>query len=126
MAKIFKAYDIRGVVPDELDENVAEAVGAAFVRLTGAAEVVTVHDMRTSSGPLAAAFGRGATSQGADVVDAGLGSTDMLYYASGTLGIPGRHDHRQPQSVPIQRHQAVPGRGAGRSAARPAWPSCAR
>ena len=89
LAKIIKAYDIRGVVPAELDESVAEAVGAAFVRLTGADEVVTVHDMRTSSRPLAAAFGRGVTSQGADVIDAGLGSTDMLYYASGTLGIPG-------------------------------------
>ena len=47
--KIFKAYDIRGIVPDELDEQVAESVGAAFVRLTGAPSVVTVHDMRTSS-----------------------------------------------------------------------------
>jgi phosphomannomutase len=51
--------------------------------------LLTVHDMRTSSGPLAEAFARGATSQGADVVAAGLGSTDMLYYASGSLGIPG-------------------------------------
>jgi phosphomannomutase len=89
LAKIFKAYDIRGVVPDELDETVAEAVGAAFVRLTGARAVVTVHDMRTSSGPLAEAFARGVTGQGADVVAGGLGSTDMLYYASGSLGLPG-------------------------------------
>jgi phosphomannomutase len=89
LAKIFKAYDIRGVVPDELDESVAEAVGAAFARLTGAGAIVTVHDMRTSSAPLAEAFGRGVTSQGADVIAAGLGSTDMLYYASGSLGIPG-------------------------------------
>jgi phosphomannomutase len=88
-AKIFKAYDIRGIVPDELDEEVAEAVGAAFVRLTGAASVVTAHDMRTSSAPLAEAFGRGASAQGADVIAAGLGSTDLLYYASGSLGIPG-------------------------------------
>ncbi len=88
-AKIFKAYDIRGTVPDELDESVAEAVGAAFVRLTGAPAVVTVHDMRTSSVPLAEAFGHGAAGQGADVVSGGLGSTDMLYYASGSLGIPG-------------------------------------
>ncbi len=88
-AKIFKAYDIRGVVPDELDEGVAEAVGAAFARLTGAQAIVTVHDMRTSSGPLADAFARGVTSCGADVVDGGLGSTDMLYYASGHLGMPG-------------------------------------
>ena len=88
-AKIFKAYDIRGIVPDELDEEVAEAVGAAFVRLTGAASLVTAHDMRTSSPPLAEAFGRGASGQGADVIAAGLGSTDLLYYASGSLGIPG-------------------------------------
>ncbi|MGO9080478.1 MAG: phosphomannomutase/phosphoglucomutase [Streptosporangiaceae bacterium] len=88
-ARIFKAYDIRGIVPDELDESVAAAVGAAFVRLTGAPAVVTVHDMRTSSAPLAEAFGAGAAAQGADVIAAGLGSTDMLYYASGSLGIPG-------------------------------------
>jgi phosphomannomutase len=87
--KIFKAYDVRGIVPDELDEDVAESVGAAFVRLTGAPSVVTVHDMRTSSRPLAEAFARGAASQGADVIEGGLGSTDMLYYASGSLGMPG-------------------------------------
>ena len=87
--KIFKAYDVRGIVPDELDEDIAESVGAAFVRLTGAPSVVTVHDMRTSSRPLAEAFGRGAASQGADVIEGGLGSTDMLYYASGSLGMPG-------------------------------------
>jgi phosphomannomutase len=87
--KIFKAYDIRGVVPDELDEATAEAVGAAFVRVTGATSLVTLHDMRTSSVPLAEALGRGAASQGADVISGGLGSTDMVYYASGALGIPG-------------------------------------
>jgi phosphomannomutase len=88
-AKIFMAYDIRGTVPDELDESVAEAVGAAFARLTGASAIVTVHDMRTSSAPLAEAFGHGAAAQGADVVAGGLGSSDMLYYASGSLGVPG-------------------------------------
>ncbi len=88
-AKIFKAYDIRGLVPDEFDEDAAERIGAAFARLTGAESVVTVHDMRTSSAPLAGAFGRGAAAQGADVVSAGLGSTDMLYYASGSLGMAG-------------------------------------
>jgi len=87
--KIFKAYDIRGIVPDELDEQVAESVGAAFVRLTGAPSLVTVHDMRASSRPLAEAFARGAAAQGADVIEGGLGSTDMLYYASGSLGMPG-------------------------------------
>jgi phosphomannomutase len=89
LASIFKAYDIRGVVPDQLDEGVAEAIGAAFVQVTGASSVVTLHDMRTSSAPLADAFGRGAAAQGADVLAGGLGSTDMLYYASGDLGLPG-------------------------------------
>ncbi len=87
--KIFKAYDIRGIVPDELDEGVAQAVGAAFATMTQAEAIVTVHDMRASSGPLAAALARGAAFAGADVVDGGLGSTDKLYYASGSLGIPG-------------------------------------
>jgi phosphomannomutase len=88
-AKIFKAYDIRGTVPDELDESVAESVGAAFARLTGAPAIAIVHDMRSSSVPLAEAFGHGAASQGTDVLLGGLGSTDMLYYASGSLGVPG-------------------------------------
>jgi phosphomannomutase len=87
--KIFMAYDVRGVIPDELDESVTEAVGAAFVRLTGAKSLVTLHDMRESSAPLAEALGRGAASQGANVIRGGLGSTDMVYYASGSLGIPG-------------------------------------
>jgi phosphomannomutase len=87
--KMFKAYDIRGLVPDDLDEDAAERIGAVFVRLTGAKSLVTVHDMRTSSEPLADAFGHGAAAQGADVVSGGLGSTDMLYYASGSLGLAG-------------------------------------
>jgi phosphomannomutase len=89
LAKIFKAYDVRGVVPDEFDERTAEATGAAFVRVTGATAIVTAHDMRASSVPLSAAFARGAAAQGADVTEAGLGSTDLLYYASGSLGLPG-------------------------------------
>jgi len=88
-SKIFKPYDIRGIVPDELDETVAEAIGAAFARLTGAPSVAVMHDMRTSSPLLAEAFARGAAAQGADVIAGGLGSTDMLYYASGSLGVPG-------------------------------------
>jgi phosphomannomutase len=100
LAGIVKAYDIRGVVPGQLDETVAEAVGAAFAKLTGASTIVTMHDMRTSSRPLADAFSRGAASQGADVLAGGLGSTDMLYYASGDLGIPGAMitaSHNPPQ-----------------------------
>jgi phosphomannomutase len=89
LGAIIKAYDIRGVVPDQLDEHVARAAGAAFVQLTGAPQVVTAHDMRESSVPLSRAFAEGATSRGADVIEAGLGSTDMLYFAAGSLDIPG-------------------------------------
>src|SRR6516162_9141919 len=88
-SKIFKAYDIRGVVPDELDESVAEVIGGAFARLTGASSIAIMHDMRTSSPLLAEAFARGVCSQGTGVIAGGLGATDMLYYASGSLGIPG-------------------------------------
>ncbi|MEW2354180.1 phosphomannomutase/phosphoglucomutase [Spirillospora sp. NPDC029432] len=119
LAKIFKAYDIRGVVPDELDAATAEAAGAAFVRVTGASAVVTAHDMRESSVPLAAAFARGATSQGADVVEAGLGSTDMLYYASGALDMPGAmftasHNPAKYNGIKLCRAGAKPvGRDTG-------------
>ncbi|RJL30479.1 phosphomannomutase/phosphoglucomutase [Bailinhaonella thermotolerans] len=113
LAKIFKAYDIRGVVPDELDEDLARAVGAAFARVTGAKTVVVAHDMRDSSPVLAARFAEGVTSQGADVVDAGLGSTDMLYYASGSLGLPGAmftasHNPAKYNGVKMCRAGAVP------------------
>jgi phosphomannomutase len=110
---IVKAYDIRGVVPDELDEGVAHDIGAAFVRLLGADRVVTAHDMRESSPPLARAFAAGATSQGADVVEAGLGSTDLLYFASGSLGIPGAmftasHNPARYNGIKLCRAGAAP------------------
>lgn len=85
LARIVKAYDIRGVVPDELDESLARDFGAAFVRVVGANSVVTAYDMRDTSPGLARAFADGARSQGADVIEAGLGSTDLLYFASGSL-----------------------------------------
>jgi phosphomannomutase len=89
LAQLVKAYDIRGVVPDQLDAGLARQVGAAFVELTGSDAVVVARDMRASSPMLAAAFAEGATGRGADVVDAGMGSTDYLYYASGALELPG-------------------------------------
>jgi phosphomannomutase len=88
LSQIVKAYDIRGVVPDQLDTGVAEAVGAAFARVTAAAEVAVGRDMRPSSPELAAAFAAGANAQGANVVDIGLASTDQLYFASGSLDVP--------------------------------------
>jgi phosphomannomutase len=89
LSKIVKAYDIRGVVPDELDDETVRAVGAAFAYFTKAPKIVVAHDMRESSGPFSRAFAEGATSQGADVVIAGLASTDLLYFAAGRLDMPG-------------------------------------
>jgi phosphomannomutase len=89
LSRIVKAYDVRGVVPDELDANIARALGAAFARFTGAPKIVTARDMRESGVELGAAFAEGVTSQGVDVVESGLGSTDLLYYASGSMDIPG-------------------------------------
>jgi phosphomannomutase len=86
---IFKAYDVRGLVPEQLDEDLARATGSAYVRVVGAATVVVGHDMRPSSPGLARAFAAGATAAGADVVLVGLASTDQLYFASGHLGLPG-------------------------------------
>ncbi|TDC13191.1 phosphomannomutase/phosphoglucomutase [Streptomyces sp. 8K308] len=89
LSQIVKAYDVRGVVPDQWDERLANLFGAAFVEITGAEAVVIGHDMRPSSPGLAAAFGRGAAARGADVTEIGLCSTDQLYYASGALDRPG-------------------------------------
>jgi phosphomannomutase len=91
LSQVIKAYDVRGVVPDQLDADLARDLGAAFVRVVGAsgAAVVVGHDMRPSSPELVAAFADGATGQGADVVEIGLASTDQLYFASGHLDLPG-------------------------------------
>jgi phosphomannomutase len=91
LTDVVKAYDVRGVVPDQFDADLARDIGAAFVRVVGAADgaVVIGHDMRPSSPELVAAFASGATAQGADVVEIGLASTDQLYFASGHLDLPG-------------------------------------
>ena len=86
---IVKAYDVRGVVPDDLDEGVAERLGrAAAVELQGEA-IIVARDMRPSGEALAEAFMAGVRAQGVDTIDIGLASTDLLYYASGRLGLPG-------------------------------------
>ena len=89
LGAIFKSYDVRGLVPEQLDEQVAEATGRAYVRVVGADTVVVGHDMRASSPGMAGAFADGATQAGADVILIGLASTDQLYFASGHLGHPG-------------------------------------
>jgi phosphomannomutase len=113
LSSIVKAYDIRGVVPDQLNEQVARAVGAAFARVTGAPKIVTARDMRDSSPGLAAAFAEGATAQGADVLDAGLGSTDLLYFAAGSLDLPGAmftasHNPARYNGIKLCRAGAAP------------------
>ncbi|MFD5103072.1 phosphomannomutase/phosphoglucomutase [Streptomyces albidochromogenes] len=89
LSQIVKAYDVRGVVPDQWDESLAELFGAAFAQVTGADAIVTGHDMRPSSPGLSRAFARGAAARGVDVTEIGLCSTDQLYFASGHLGLPG-------------------------------------
>jgi phosphomannomutase len=89
LSDIVKAYDVRGIVPDQLNPEVARALGAAFVTVTGVRELAAGHDMRESGPELLAAFADGATSQGASVLNIGLASTDLLYYASGQLGLAG-------------------------------------
>jgi phosphomannomutase len=86
---VFKAYDVRGTVPEQLDEDFARATGQAYVQVLGVTSMVIGYDMRPSSPDLAGAFADGATSAGADVTMIGLASTDQLYFASGHLGLPG-------------------------------------
>jgi len=110
---IFKAYDVRGVYPEEIDEDTARRIGNAFVVFAGAPLIVVARDMRTSSGPLSAAFMEGATMAGADVVDAGLASTDLIYFASGLLDAPGAmftasHNPAQYNGIKLCRAQAAP------------------
>ncbi len=93
-AAIFKAYDIRGTVPDQLDSELCGRIGAAFGAFFRQAEpatreVILGRDMRESGVELSAAFSEGVRSQGLDVVNLGLVSTDMLFFASGHLGLPG-------------------------------------
>ncbi|SMC85672.1 phosphomannomutase/phosphoglucomutase [Kibdelosporangium aridum] len=89
LSAIFKAYDIRGLVGEQLDADVVREIGAAFARLVGGPAVVIGHDMRDSSPGLSSAFAEGVTREGVDVVSIGLASTDMLYFASGDLNLPG-------------------------------------
>ncbi|SHG46843.1 phosphomannomutase/phosphoglucomutase [Streptoalloteichus hindustanus] len=113
LSGIVKAYDVRGVVGDQLDADVVRDIGAAFARLVGGPAVVVGHDMRDSSPGLAAAFAEGVTAQGVDVVSIGLASTDMLYFASGRLELPGAmftasHNPAQYNGIKLCRSGAAP------------------
>ncbi|HVF54353.1 MAG TPA: phosphomannomutase/phosphoglucomutase [Actinomycetota bacterium] len=110
---IFKAYDVRGVYPTELDEGIARRIGGAFAAWTGAPAIVVGRDMRTSSPSLAEAFIEGALEAGASVTDVGEVSTDALYFASGKLKMPGAmftasHNPSQYNGLKLCREEAAP------------------
>ena len=86
---IVKAYDVRGTVPDQINTDVAYALGVGFARFCQAPRVLVARDMRPSGPELVDAFSRGVMEHGSDVVDLGLASTDLMYYAAGTLDAPG-------------------------------------
>jgi phosphomannomutase len=117
---IVKAYDIRGVVGEQLDSEVVRDIGAAFADLLVRSDpsptpsaVIIGHDMRDSSPSLAAAFAHGVTNRGLDVISIGLASTDMLYFGSGWLGLPGAmftasHNPARYNGIKLCRAGATP------------------
>ena len=110
---IFKSYDIRGVYPTQLNPSVVELIGRAVVEHLDATAVAVGRDMRASSPPLFEAFARGATAQGADVVDLGLVSTDELYFAVGKFGysagamITASHNPKEYNGIKLCREHAI-------------------
>ncbi|SDN86692.1 phosphomannomutase/phosphoglucomutase [Lentzea jiangxiensis] len=113
LSGIVKAYDIRGVVGEQLDAGVVRDFGAAFARLVGGPAIVIGHDMRDSSPELSRAFAEGAQAQGVNVISIGLASTDMLYFASGKLDLPGAmftasHNPAQYNGIKLCRAGASP------------------
>ncbi len=114
--QIFKAYDVRGTVPDQIDDELARAIGNAFVRVVAPQEpgrIVVGYDMRPSSPSMARAFAEGAAAAGADATVIGLASTDQLYFASGHLGVPGAmftasHNPAQYNGIKMCRSHAAP------------------
>lgn len=115
---IVKAYDIRGIYPDQINADVCAALGVGFAEYIKSAEpettsVVIARDMRPSGPELVAAFADGVMGQGLDVVDVGLGSTDLLYFASGTLNLPGvmftaSHNPAEYNGIKLCRSGAAP------------------
>jgi len=111
---IFKAYDVRGIYPDQLNEDLARQIGRAFVAYLDATRIAVARDMRVSSPSIAAAFIDGAREQGADVVDYGMLGTDMLYYAvardhlDGGAQVTASHNPKQYNGMKMVRKQALP------------------
>ncbi|NNN22074.1 MAG: phosphomannomutase/phosphoglucomutase, partial [Acidimicrobiales bacterium] len=111
--KVFKAYDIRGLAPGELDADMCRAIGVSVAKHFGAPSIVVARDMRLSGVELCEAFGEGVTSQGVKVVFLGLGSTDMLYFASGALNMPGAmftasHNPKEYNGIKLCGAKAAP------------------
>ena len=118
MSGIYKAYDIRGIYPGQLNEEIAEQIGRAYIEFTGAKKVVVGRDMRPHSKPLFDALAKGMTEQGADVVNLELCSTPMSYFANGKLGADGSviitasHNPGEWNGFKLCKAQAVPISGA--------------
>ncbi len=118
LSQIIKAYDVRGTVPDQFNETVARAIGTAFVEMLRESgdepdQIVIGHDMRESGPGLVAAFARGVNAAGCAVINIGLASTDQLYYASGSLNLPGAmftasHNPAQYNGIKLCRGGARP------------------
>jgi phosphomannomutase len=112
--KVFKAYDVRGIYPDELDEAGAEAIGRAYVERFEPRRIAVGRDMRLSSPAVQEAFMRGAATAGADVLDLGLVGTEMVYFAVGSLGLEGgavvtaSHNPKQYTGMKLVRRGALP------------------
>ena len=112
--EVFKAYDVRGIYPDELDEAGAEAIGRAYVEQFEPRRMAVGRDMRVSSPAMQEALIRGATTAGADVLDLGLVGTEMVYFAVGSLGLEGgvmvtaSHNPKQYTGMKLVRRGALP------------------
>jgi phosphomannomutase len=113
-SKVFKAYDVRGIYPDELDEDGAYAIGRAYVQQFEPRRIAVGRDMRLSSPQMAEAVMRGAAEEGADVLDLGLVGTEMVYFAVGELGLDGgimvtaSHNPKEYTGMKIVRRGALP------------------
>lgn len=109
---IFKAYDIRGIVPDQFNEEIAEKIGRAFVMFLGCDKVVVGRDIRATSGPIFGALAAGITAQGADVVDIGLSDTPLLYFSAqgspAALMITASHNPKEYNGIKLCRENAIP------------------